>query len=49
MGRHDGTAHRIVVGKLVMKTTDMPTEWLRRQRDEQAEHASERDPDEVLN
>jgi hypothetical protein len=48
-GRHDGTAHRIVVGKLVMKTTDMPTEWLRRQRDEQAEHASERDPDEVLN
>jgi hypothetical protein len=33
-----------------MKTTDVPTEWLRRrQPDEQAEHDSERDPDEVLN
>jgi hypothetical protein len=49
-GRHDGTTHRIAVGKLVMKTTDVPTEWLRRpQPDEQAEHDSERNPDEVLN
>jgi hypothetical protein len=47
-GRHDGTTHRTVVGKLVMKTTDVPTEWLRRQTNEQAGNL-ERDPDEALN
>jgi hypothetical protein len=48
-GQHDGTIHRTVVGKLVMKTTDVPTEWLRRQTTEQAGNVMERDPDKALN
>jgi hypothetical protein len=39
---------RIVVGKLVMKTSVVPAEWLRRPLDE-AEHPSECDPDPSLN
>jgi hypothetical protein len=48
-GRHDGRIHRILVGKLVMKTSAVPAEWLRHPPDEQAEHPSEGDPDPALN